>query len=85
MKYTFLVSKSGPNEKSQDFLLNEAVIPSKREYSGESKMDELELELPLFDYDAIVLATNNFSHANKLGQGGFGSVYKVRYQLIITQ
>lgn len=68
------ILRKGPNEKSQDFLLNEAVIPSKREYSGESTMDEL--ELPLFDYDAIALATNNFSDANKLGQGGFGSVYK---------
>ena len=30
-----------------------------------------------FDLNTIVAATNNFSSANKLGQGGFGSVYKV--------
>ncbi|GLU23153.1 hypothetical protein SLE2022_391780 [Rubroshorea leprosula] len=33
-------------------------------------------ELPLFDFDSIVVATNNFSMANKLGQGGYGPVYK---------
>ena len=33
--------------------------------------------LPLFDLRTIIAATNNFSIANKLGQGGFGPVYKV--------
>ncbi|XP_019052142.1 PREDICTED: putative cysteine-rich receptor-like protein kinase 20 [Nelumbo nucifera] len=33
-------------------------------------------ELPLMDFDAIKVATDNFSDSNKLGQGGFGTVYK---------
>ncbi|EHA8589189.1 receptor-like serine/threonine-protein kinase SD1-8 [Cocos nucifera] len=33
-------------------------------------------ELPLFDLRTIIAATNNFSIENKLGQGGFGPVYK---------
>lgn len=37
-----------------------------------------DLELPLFDLATICSATNNLSIDNKLGQGGFGSVYKVR-------
>jgi len=35
------------------------------------------MELPLFDFATLVNATNNFSTDNKLGQGGFGPVYKV--------
>ncbi|XP_077245935.1 uncharacterized protein LOC143885627 [Tasmannia lanceolata] len=37
---------------------------------------ETSLELPLFDFGRLVTSTNNFSDANKLGQGGFGPVYK---------
>ncbi|KAF8013776.1 hypothetical protein BT93_I1588 [Corymbia citriodora subsp. variegata] len=34
------------------------------------------LELTFFSFDSILLATNKFSTTSKLGQGGFGSVYK---------
>ncbi|CAL5411049.1 unnamed protein product [Camellia sinensis] len=33
-------------------------------------------ELPIFDFDKIVAATNNFCSDNKLGEGGFGPVFK---------
>jgi len=56
--------------------MNEGVLSSNREQFGESNMEDL--ELPLFDFNTITMATNNFSEENKLGQGGFGSVYRVR-------
>ncbi|GAB2298751.1 hypothetical protein Dimus_032827 [Dionaea muscipula] len=33
-------------------------------------------EVPAFNFDKISLATNNFDGMNKLGEGGFGVVYK---------
>lgn len=34
-------------------------------------------ELAIFDFTSILVATNNFDIMNKLGQRGFGPVYKV--------
>ena len=36
-----------------------------------------DLELPFFNLATIATATNNFSSNNKLGESGFGPVYKV--------
>ncbi|KAG6386935.1 hypothetical protein SASPL_152115 [Salvia splendens] len=41
---------------------------------GEDKNDKY--ELPIFSFSSIVASTNNFSVENKLGEGGFGPVYK---------
>lgn len=40
---------------------------------------DLSSDLPFFTRNEIAIATDNFSLANKLGEGGFGSVYKVAY------
>ena len=43
-------------------------------------MDQFKLEeLPLIEFNKLAAATNNFHEANKLGQGGFGPVYRVIY------
>ena len=41
-------------------------------------------DLLIFDLGCIVAATDNFSPINKLGQGGFGSVFKVKLQFIMA-
>lgn len=42
-----------------------------------SKLCKEDMDLQTFDLSIIVEATNNFSSSNKLGEGGFGPVYKV--------
>ncbi|KAG4387236.1 hypothetical protein GLYMA_11G156900v4 [Glycine max] len=37
---------------------------------------DLEEDLKLFSYTSVVVAANDFSLENKLGEGGFGPVYK---------
>lgn len=46
-----------------------------RRYEGSSHHDD-DLELPIFDLGTIAAATDGFSINNKLGEGGFGPVYK---------
>ncbi|KAG6527219.1 hypothetical protein ZIOFF_009314 [Zingiber officinale] len=41
-----------------------------------NEIEEKDLDLPLFDLDTVLAATSNFAAENKLGQGGFGPVYK---------
>lgn len=47
-----------------------------------TKITELETEkedteLPVFQLSVVVAATKNFSLSNRIGEGGFGPVYKV--------
>ncbi|KAF5781008.1 putative protein kinase RLK-Pelle-DLSV family [Helianthus annuus] len=45
-------------------------------HDPEYKGGDEDLELPLFGLSTLLTATNNFSMDNKLGEGGFGPVYK---------
>ncbi|KAK3199397.1 hypothetical protein Dsin_022812 [Dipteronia sinensis] len=49
---------------------------SRREISQKTDDGNEELELPMFELSTIANATDNFSLHNKLGEGGFGPVYK---------
>ncbi|KAJ8761883.1 hypothetical protein K2173_005594 [Erythroxylum novogranatense] len=60
-KFDFKFTSSYLEDSPREMELNESRRPS---------------DLPLFDLSTIAEATNNFSLTNKLGEGGFGSVYK---------
>lgn len=40
-------------------------------------------DLPFFSFSTIKTATNYFADANKLGEGGYGPVYKASHHLLI--
>uniref|UniRef100_A0A2N9G4Q8 Receptor-like serine/threonine-protein kinase n=1 Tax=Fagus sylvatica TaxID=28930 RepID=A0A2N9G4Q8_FAGSY len=45
--------------------------------SGEfNEEDEKGIDVPFYDLESILVATDNFSNENKLGQGGYGPVFK---------
>uniref|UniRef100_A0A6M2EUV0 Receptor-like serine/threonine-protein kinase n=1 Tax=Populus davidiana TaxID=266767 RepID=A0A6M2EUV0_9ROSI len=54
------------NRKKKDIL----------EPSQNNQGEEEDLKLPLFDLNTMSRATNDFSPANILGEGGFGTVYQ---------
>ncbi|XP_065005784.1 receptor-like serine/threonine-protein kinase SD1-8 [Musa acuminata AAA Group] len=62
------------------FLLSVACFVWRRKKRRNRYIDEetheQDLDLPLYDLDTISGATGNFSKDNKLGEGGFGLVYK---------
>jgi hypothetical protein len=50
---------------------------------GDELVWEMEAEFSVFGFLQILEATSNFSEENKLGEGGFGPVYKVHIKHIL--
>ncbi|KAM3343165.1 hypothetical protein P3S68_028131 [Capsicum galapagoense] len=67
-------NKKVEDQNQQHFSEGRGMRSSEMFYINERKNDDL--DLPLFDFATILDATNNFSLSNKLGEGGFGPVYK---------
>jgi hypothetical protein len=50
-------------------------VPGYQPYKQPSYVFVDDLELPVYDYETIAKATEDFSTENKLGEGGFGPIY----------
>ncbi|PON49884.1 S-receptor-like serine/threonine-protein kinase [Parasponia andersonii] len=58
------------------FIWKRSIRESSKIICHENGCQEEDLELPLFDLSTMYTATDNFSFHNKLGEGGFGPVYR---------
>ncbi|RWR84406.1 G-type lectin S-receptor-like serine/threonine-protein kinase [Cinnamomum micranthum f. kanehirae] len=76
--------KENQNKKGKGMLhfnLHKRLKASNDSSDGNSTLNDnvqgaAAAELPLFGFSIVAIATNNFSDENKLGEGGFGPVYK---------
>jgi len=71
--------RSARNRNIKDFQrLKKGETPEHPSHKVIEELSQVKLqELLLFDFERLATATNNFHLSNKLGQGGFGPVYKV--------
>ncbi|GKV19861.1 hypothetical protein SLEP1_g30064 [Rubroshorea leprosula] len=60
----------------QDLYIRMSAVDSEREIDRSNERQKEDLELPFFEFVVISKATNDFSSVRKLGEGGFGPVYK---------
>ena len=61
-------------------------LEGSRRYSDGDDLEDKLIKgdvLTVFSYSSIIVATNGFSSENKLGQGGFGPVFKVTIVLVL--
>ncbi|RDY03388.1 Receptor-like serine/threonine-protein kinase SD1-8, partial [Mucuna pruriens] len=75
-----IAEKSNAENNHEEALpqhgLNQRNIADRSKTKENIKKQLEDLDVPLFDLRTITTATNNFMLDNKIGQGGFGSVYK---------
>ena len=69
-----------------DYLILEFATATKSKSKESLLLDHLNdvklHELPILNLEELAIATNDFHIDNKLGQGGFGPVYKVMVTLV---
>ncbi|CAJ2648771.1 unnamed protein product [Trifolium pratense] len=66
--------RSARRKEAKSLVLNTSQIHRE---SQNTNVKQVKIEdLPLFEFQEISTATNNFNPSNKIGHGGFGSVYK---------
>lgn len=69
-------SKANHSGFSGSDALKEFSLP--KDLLEDDEKEGKESDLPLFTLQTITAATDNFSDTNRLGQGGFGDVYRVK-------
>ncbi|KAJ4976381.1 hypothetical protein NE237_001487 [Protea cynaroides] len=80
--YRLLKKRKGSTEMRQQRLRRNLLFDftTNKNFSATNELEDngTNPELPFIELDIVATATENFSPNNKLGQGGFGAVYKGR-------
>ncbi|XP_016169758.2 uncharacterized protein LOC107612581 [Arachis ipaensis] len=79
-KITYKKDKDKIQRNRGRFYDSERHVKDLMEVEGFEEKDHEDIEVPYFDFESILIATDNFSDANKLGRGGYGPVYKGKLQ-----
>nr|POE89632.1 g-type lectin s-receptor-like serine/threonine-protein kinase [Quercus suber] len=86
----FYYARRQLRKKGEDLLQLDLGITQTTESSELSEVNKpgdgkkKEVKMPLFSLKSVSAATDNFSDANKLGEGGFGPVYKIQSGLTFS-
>ncbi|KAK4587978.1 hypothetical protein RGQ29_019110 [Quercus rubra] len=73
--WRWMANLKGRKKKAKEILLFNRVEAQPKFHND--NLDQVKVqELPLFNFEELASATNNFHLSNELGKGGFGPVYK---------
>ncbi|GKV30855.1 hypothetical protein SLEP1_g39627 [Rubroshorea leprosula] len=84
----FFQRKMTIRRAQRNMFEGKSTFPNKESDNGAKELvgfDEFQedrtksIDVPFYDFETIVAATDDFSLSNKLGQGGFGPVYKGKF------
>ena len=78
MQLKFLILLIGEGNRNELLKFWSSKRPTDLNGLQDGKMGN---DLSVFSYAVVMAATMNFAEENKLGEGGFGPVYKVIYFL----
>ncbi|KAH6776067.1 hypothetical protein C2S52_013628 [Perilla frutescens var. hirtella] len=73
------MAKQQDNQGTNEVRLERSLYESERQINDFMHGNCKNNDVPFYDLETILCATENFSDANKLGRGGFGPVYKGKF------
>lgn len=78
----FFIEEEKRQKRDDEYFLELIASDSFKDASNLESNGRKGSDLMVFSFATIVTATNDFASENKLGEGGFGPVYKVLLSLI---
>ena len=83
MVFFFFFNSKNQRKRALRGLDNEKHVKDLIDSIQFTEEDKKDIDIPFFDLESILVATNSFSDANKLGEGGYGPVYKVILTILV--